>query len=111
MVGKGGNDTEAEDEDDLDVEGELYNLMRGNTSLMIAATSDDSDDESEGNDAEEEQQESDMSVEASEIGSSSVVVPEMGAHYPRILVCITSMGFLAHQSSNMGKQSLALQQR
>ncbi len=58
MVGKDGNDTEAEDEDDLDVEGELYNLMRGNASLMIAAASDDSDDESEENDAEEQQQES-----------------------------------------------------
>ena len=29
MVGKEGNDTDHEDEEDLDAEGELYQLMRG----------------------------------------------------------------------------------
>jgi hypothetical protein len=44
IVGQEGNDTDYEDEEDLDTEGELYKLIRGRTSLMIAAASDDSDD-------------------------------------------------------------------
>ncbi len=50
LVGEDAEGTDFEGEEDVDTEGELYKLIRGNTSLMIAATSDDSDDESEEND-------------------------------------------------------------
>ena len=69
-----------DDGEDSDAENELYNLMRGSTSLMIAATSEDSDDESEESDKEEVDQGHESSKEKSELESSSEVAPENGEH-------------------------------
>jgi hypothetical protein len=69
-----------DDGEDSDAENELYNLMRGRTSLMIAATSEDSDDESEESDQEEVDQGHESSKEKSELESSSEVAPENGEH-------------------------------
>ena len=62
----------------MDAEQELYNLMRGRTSLMIAATSEDSDDESEESDKEEVNQGHESSKEKSDLESLAEGAPENG---------------------------------
>jgi hypothetical protein len=83
-------------EDNSDVEEELYNLIRGHTSMMITANAEDSEDsdgsgdseeesdddhqgEEEENDYEEESVEEDKSESAHEVIGSSVVPAEQSS--------------------------------
>ena len=57
IVGQQGEDKGQQEDGDSDVEDTLYNLMRGHSSLMIAADPEISDSESEGEREEENSRE------------------------------------------------------
>jgi len=75
MVGDSDEHGEEEGKDEIGEEDDLYNLMRGHTSLMVTEDSSDSDEESKGEEEEDDEGGRRTSV-APELGSSSAV-PEL----------------------------------
>ncbi len=79
MVSQEGAGNRTQDYDESDTEDELYNLMRGHASLMIAGGCDMSEDEKEDDDENEYDEETSELDEEEKKEESSSVVPEWGS--------------------------------